>query len=81
MVEYWAKSDDPVLKEKAEKAKQDRLEQLKKQEQTKLDEELKQYWKKQKVEEGGEETAEKKETAPATTKAWFVFSSKFQVFL
>lgn len=51
MIEYWAKSEDPKLRERAEKEKQERLALLNKQRQEKLDEEMKSYWKKQKVDD------------------------------
>jgi len=50
MVSYWAQSEDPKLKEKAEAEKKQRAELLLQKEQKKLDSEMQEYWKKQKLE-------------------------------
>jgi hypothetical protein len=63
MVDYWAKSDDPKLKERAEKERKERAEALKQQRQKKLDEDMQAYWKKQKT---TEEEGDAKATEPST---------------
>ncbi|KAH9249572.1 hypothetical protein BASA81_012745 [Batrachochytrium salamandrivorans] len=57
MVEYWAKSEDPALKERAEKMRLEHKELVEKQKQQQLDDDMKEYWKKAKVVEDTEVTA------------------------
>lgn len=63
MVEYWAKSDDPKLQERAALQKKERQEQLNKEKQEKLDKEMEEYWKKQKLDTETAETPAQAETS------------------